>query len=612
MISTREKEIEKEKQEVHEQVSKLRSLQNLFSPEHAALYLRLLQYIKPYKTAFLIGLVAAVPSGAMDGIIAFLAGQGLQQIFVEGKRHLVYYVPVGVLAVAFFQGLFRFLESYCIRYVGAAAIRDLRNDIFKHLESQPLLYFLRQSSGVLIGRMFNDVNVIENAISQTFQTMISRVVTLVALSAVLLFQSFWLSVIALSILSLIVLPVSILGKRIRKSSRQGQQNVGDLVSVLSESIQGAKIVQSFNLEKFQTDRFRATNENFLNNQTKAIRAEAMLSPFLAMIGATGIAVVIWVAGYQVLHNQMTLGALTSFIIALLLLYSPMKNIGRINGVLQPALAASERVFEVLDQKSDLEESPTAVALPSGPHRIEFKKVYYQYPGNSNLILSDVSFAIQPGKMIALVGLSGSGKSTLANLVPRFFDPISGDIYIDDRSVTDYTFESLRGEISVVTQDNFLFNTTIGENIRLGKLTATMDDVINAAKAAYCHDFIMELPDGYDTEIGERGVRLSGGQQQRVAIARAILKDAPILILDEATSALDNESEAIVQEALNNLMKARTVIVIAHRLSTIRHADEILVMDKGVIIESGNHEQLVARGETYARLLQAQFERPGIA
>lgn len=607
MVSTREKEIEKI--EVQEQVSKLKSLQNLFSPKHAELYLRLLHYIKPYKTAFIVGLVAAVPSGAMDGIIAFLAGQGLQRIFVEGQRHLVYYVPVGVLAVAFFQGLFRFLESYCIRYVGAAAIRDLRNDIFKHLESQPLLYFLRQSSGVLIGRMFNDVNIIENAISQTFQTMISRVVTLVALSAVLLFQSFWLSVIALSILSLIVVPVSIFGKRIRKSSRQGQQDVGDLVSVLSESIQGAKIVQSFNLEKFQTDRFTTTNENFLINQAKAIRAEAMLSPFLAMIGATGIAVVIWVAGYQVLHNQMTLGALTSFIIALLLLYSPIKNIGRINGVLQPALAASERVFEVLDQKSDLLESPTAVELPSGTHRVEFKNVYYQYPGNSNLILSDISFAIEPGKMVALVGLSGSGKSTLANLVPRFFDPISGGIYIDDRQITDYTFESLRSEISVVTQDNFLFNTTIGENIRLGKLTATTDDVINAAKAAYCHDFIMELPNGYETEIGERGVRLSGGQQQRVAIARAILKDAPILILDEATSSLDNESEAIVQEALNNLMKARTVIVIAHRLSTIRHADEILVMDRGVIVESGNHDQLVAKGETYSRLLQAQFERP---
>jgi ATP-binding cassette, subfamily B, bacterial MsbA len=607
LLTTREKEAEK--QEVQEQVSKIRSLQNLFSPKHAELYLRLLKYIKPYRTMFIVGLVAAVPSGAMDGVIAFLAGQGLQQILVEGKHNLVYLVPVAVLAVAFFQGLFRFFESYCIRYVGAAAIRDMRNDIFRHLESQPLLYFLRQSSGVLIGRMFNDVNIIENAISQTFQTMISRVVTLLSLSAVLLFQSFWLSVIALSILSLIVLPVSVLGKRIRKSSREGQQNVGDLVSVLSESIQGAKIVQSFNLEQFQTDRFKDTNENFLTNQVKSIRAEAMMSPILAMIGATGIAAVIWVAGYQVLHNHMTLGALTSFIIALLLLYSPMKNIGRINGVLQPALAAAERVFEVLDQESDLTESPTAVVLPNGPHKIEFRKVFYQYPGNSNLILSDVSFSIDPGKMVALVGLSGSGKSTMANLVPRFFDPISGGIYIDNRSVADYTFQSLRGEISVVTQDNFLFNTTIGENIRLGKLTATKEDVIEAAKAAYCHDFIMELPNGYETEIGERGVRLSGGQQQRVAIARAILKDAPILILDEATSALDNESEAIVQEALNNLMKARTVIVIAHRLSTIRHADEILVMDKGQILESGNHDELVAKGDTYARLLQAQFERP---
>jgi subfamily B ATP-binding cassette protein MsbA len=587
-------------------------LKKVISAKHAELYVRLLAYLKPYKIAFVIGLIAAIPSGAMDGIIAFLAGQGLQKIIVEGRRNLVYLVPVGILIVALLQGLFRFLESYCIRYVGAAAIRDLRNDIFRHLESQPLLYFMRQSSGVLIGRMFNDVNIIENAISQTFQTMISRMVTLISLSLVLILQSFWLSVIALSILSLIVVPVSVLGKKIRKSSRSSQENVGDLVSVLSESIQGAKIVQSFNLEKFQTERFNGTNKNFLDNQVKAIRAEAMLSPILAMIGATGIAAVVWVAGYQVLHNHMSLGALTSFIIALLLLYSPIKNIGRINGTLQPALAAAERVFEVLDQESDLKESEIAVDLPHGSHKIEFKNVFYQYPNNSNMVLKNITCTIEPGKMVALVGLSGSGKSTIANLVPRFFDPISGGIFIDGRSITEYTFHSLRSEIAVVTQDNFLFNTTIGENIRLGQLNATDEDVIEAAKAAYCHDFIMELPQGYKTEIGERGVRLSGGQQQRVAIARAILKNAPILILDEATSSLDNESEAIVQEALNNLMKGRTVIVIAHRLSTVRHADEILVLDKGSIVEQGSHEELVKRDQTYARLLQAQFERPGVS
>jgi len=587
-------------------------LNKLLSAKHAELYVRLLGYLKPYTTVFVIGLIAAVPSGAMDGIIAFLAGQGLQKIIVDGHKELVYLIPIGILIVALAQGVFRFLESYCIRYVGAAAIRDLRNEIFQHLEQQPLLYFMRQSSGVLIGRMFNDVSIVENAIAQTFQTMISRVITLLSLSAVLLFQSFWLSVIALSILSLIVVPVSVLGKKIRKSSRNSQQNVGDLVSVLSESIQGAKIVQSFNLQRFQTDRFNSTNENFLDNQVRAIRAEAMMSPILAMIGAIGIAVVVWVAGYQVLHNHMTLGALTSFIIALLLLYSPIKNIGRINGTLQPALAAAERVFEVLDQESDLKESPIAVELPAGPHKIEFKNVFYQYPNNSNMVLNNINCTIEPGKMIALVGLSGSGKSTIANLVPRYFDPISGAVCIDGRPVSDYTFHSLRHEIAVVTQDNFLFNTTIGENIRLGKLDATAEDVIDAAKAAYCHDFISELPQGYNTEIGERGVRLSGGQQQRVAIARAILKNAPILILDEATSALDNESEAIVQEALNNLMKGRTVIVIAHRLTTVRHADEILVLDKGEIIEQGSHDELVKRDQTYARLLQAQFERPGVS
>lgn len=580
---------------------------------HTQTYVRLLKYIKPYSVAFLGGLIAAIPSGSLDGIIAWLAGHGLQKIFVEGHQKLIYYVPLGVLLVAALQGLFRFLEAFTVRMVGAAAIRDLRNEVFAHLETQPLLYFQSQSSGILIGRLINDIGVIENAISQTFQSMISRTITLISLVVVLLFQSWTLSLIALSILSCIVLPVSILGRRIRKSSRNSQQAIGDLVSVLSESIQGAKVIQSFNLESYQIDRFRATNEGFYNNMMKAVRAEAMMSPILAMIGALGIAVVIWVAGYQVVHNQMTLGSLTSFVIALLLLYSPIKNIGRINGVLQPALAAAARVFEVLDRKPELTNAPNATTLEPGPHTIKFDRVFFQYPHNdptvpSNMVLRDISLEIPPGQMVALVGLSGSGKSTMANLVPRFFDPTSGVILIDGKPATSYTLHSLRSQIAVVTQDNFLFNATVEENIRLGKVDATPEEIEAAAKAAYCHEFVMDMPHGYQTEIGERGVRLSGGQQQRISIARAFLKNAPILVLDEATSALDNESEAMVQAALNNLMQGKTVIVIAHRLSTIRHADKIVVLDNGNIVETGNHQVLATAGGAYERLLTAQYER----
>lgn len=581
------------------------------------LYFRLLEYIKPYWLPFTIGVLAAIPSGCMDAAIAWLAGQGLQKIVVDGQERLIYWVPILVLIVAGLQGLFAFIESFTIRLVGASAIRDLRNELFCHIEAQPLLYFQGLSSGILIGRITNDVAIIENAVSQTFQSLINRTTTLISLIFVLLCQSWQLSLIALSIVSFIVLPVSILSRRIRKSSRLGQEAIGDLVSVVSESIQGAKIVQSFNLESFQISRFMTTNQHFYDSAMKATRAEAMMSPILAMISALGIAAVMWAAGWQVVHKVMTIGSLTSFVIALLLLYSPLKNLGRVNGIIQPALAAAARVFEVLDRKPELTDSAEAVTLEPGNHHIEFKNVFFQYPSEcvdkpSQMVLQNLNLEIPAGKTFALVGLSGSGKSTLANLVPRFFDVSSGTIYIDGKPLNTYTLSSLRSEIAVVTQDNFLFNATVAENIRLGRLNATDEEVVAAAGAAYCHDFIMELSDQYNTKIGERGIRLSGGQQQRLAIARAFLKNAPILILDEATSSLDNESEKMVQAALNNLMRGRTVIVIAHRLSTVRHADVIIVLDSGRIIEKGKHEELSNSGGAYDRLLKAQFERPTLA
>ncbi len=589
-----------------------KSKQPVDEPQQARIYLRLLQYIKPYSVPFFFGMVAAIPSGSMDGIIAWLAGEGLQRVFIGSDRHLIYYVPLVVLGVVACQGVFRFIEAYTIRLVGSSAIRDLRNEMFCHLEKQPLLFFQSQSSGVMISRMTNDIGLIENAISQTFQSMISRTITVISLATVLILQSWMLSIIALGILSLIVVPVSIFGKKIRKSSRGGQEAIGDLVSVLSESIQGAKIVQSYNLEKFQTARFLATNQSFQSNTMKAVRSEAVLSPILAMIGALGIASVMWVAGYQIMHKHMELGALTSFVIALLLLYSPIKNIGRINGILQPALAAAQRVFEVLDTQPDLADAPQPIELTDGMHRIKFENVYFQYPGHSNMVLKNINLDIPPGMMVALVGLSGSGKSTMANLVPRFFDVTSGLLSLDGVPIKEISLHSLRSQVALVTQDNFLFNTTVEENIRLGRLDATQEELENASKAAYCHDFILELKDGYKTMIGERGVRLSGGQQQRLAIARAFLKNAPVLILDEATSSLDNESEAMVQKALNHLMEGRTVIVIAHRLSTVRHADQIVVLEDGQIVETGTHQSLLDADTHYARLLKAQFERPALA
>lgn len=573
----------------------------------AKLYGRLLSYIKPYMTMFVIGLLAAIPSGAMDGVISLLAGQGVQKILVEGHKSKLYFIPIAVMGIAVVQGFFQFLETYCIRKVGASAIADLRNELFTHLEKQPIRYILSTKSGVLVSRIINDVNIIENAISQAFQTMISRFITLISLAFVLIYQSWYLSLIALSIFTLIVPPVAYLGSKIRKASKRGQEAIGDLSAVLSESIQGSKIVTSFNLEEYQIGKFKQTNRDFLRSMIKATKSEAIQSPILTLIGAAGIAAVVYVAGHQVVNQELTIGALTSFIIALILLYSPLKTMGRVNGIVQPALAAATRIFEVLDKEPEMVDSPGAIDLPKGSHNIKLDKVGFVYPGQEKRVLDDFTIDIPSGTMVALVGLSGAGKSTIANLVPRFYDVTDGAIYIDGKALPEYTMKSLRSEIAMVTQDSFLFHTTVGENIRLGKIGATQDEIVEAAKAAYCHDFITALPDGYNTEIGERGVRLSGGQQQRVAIARAILKDAPILILDEATSSLDNESEAYVQKALNNLMKNRTTIVIAHRLSTIRNADKILVLDQGKIAEQGTHLQLEKQNGIYARLLAAQFE-----
>jgi len=574
----------------------------------AKLYGRLLGYIKPYKAMFIIGLLAAIPSGAMDGVISLLAGQGVQKILVEGHKSKLYFIPIAVMGIAVVQGVFQFLETYCIRKVGASAIADLRNELFSHLEKQPIRYILSTKSGVLVSRIINDVNIIENAISQAFQTMISRFITLISLACVLIYQSWFLSLIALSIFTLIVPPVAVLGSKIRKASKRGQEAIGDLAAVLSESIQGSKIVTSFNLEDYQIGKFKETNREFLRSMIKATKSEAIQSPILTLIGAAGIAAVVYVAGHQVVNHQLTIGALTSFIIALVLLYSPLKTMGRVNGIIQPALAAATRIFEVLDKEPEMVDTPGAIDLPQGAHNLKLDKVGFAYPGQEKRVLDDISIDIPSGTMVALVGLSGAGKSTIANLVPRFYDVTDGAILVDGKALPEYTMKSLRREIAMVTQDNFLFHTTVRENIRLGKIDATEEEILEAAKAAYCHDFISALPEGYNTEIGERGVRLSGGQQQRVAIARAILKDAPILILDEATSALDNESEAYVQKALNNLMKNRTTIVIAHRLSTIRNADKILVLDQGKIAEQGTHLQLEKQNGIYARLLAAQFER----
>ena len=570
------------------------------------LYFRLLGYVRPYWRVFLLAVVAMMLMAATEPLFPALLKPILDKGFVAGnQREDLYLVPFAIVAIFLVRGIFGYIGSYAMSWVSNRVIADLRDAMFARIVRLPTDYFEANPSSRLITRIVNDVNGVSGATTAALTTLIKDSLTIVGLLAWLLYLNWQLTLIVAVVGPLAGWVVRAFSSRLRASSLAAQHNTAIMTQALQEAIDGHKLVKVYGGEAQEVARFgRISNELRRQSMRWTIAASATV-PIVQLLAAIALAIVVYIALLQSSAAQTTVGGFVSFVTAMLMLLSPVKHLADVNGLLQRGLAAAESVFTLLDESEEADRGTVSLGRSRG--KAEFRQVTFRYSGAGRNALHRIDFIVEPGQTVALVGASGSGKTTLANLLPRFHRPTSGTVLIDDVDIDSLTLASLRANISLVSQDVVLFDDTVAANIAYGQLgSVTQERVEAAAKAAFAHDFISKLPEGYGTMIGENGVRLSGGQRQRLAIARALLKDAPILILDEATSALDTESERQVQAALETLMQGRTTLVIAHRLSTIEHADRILVLSHGNIVESGNHEQLLAKNGAYAQLYRLQY------
>jgi subfamily B ATP-binding cassette protein MsbA len=516
-------------------------------------------------------------------------------------------VATAILTVFFLRGICDYFGNYIVNYVGYSAVTDLRQTVFDRVVHQDAHFFEDNSTARVMSSIMNDLEKIQVALSGILADFLRQSFTALALLAVVLKNDWVLALWSLTVLPLVLVPTVRLGRRIRKTTRRAQDDAAELNQVLQETLSGQQVVKSFGAEEIESNRFRDRVQRLRRSNLRYVAQQAIASPLIEFFGAVTIVLLVGYARKQIKLGTMTPGEFMSFVIALLMLYEPVKRLAGIHNIFQQALGASQRVFEYLDREQQIKEKPNAQKLTRFEKSILFDSASFHYPSAPDgFSLDKIRLEVKRGEIAALVGPSGSGKTTLANLVPRFYDVTSGAIRVDGKDIRDLRLGSLRDKISIVAQDTFLFNDTVANNIGYGRPDATREQIHEAARSALAEEFILRMPEGYDTMIGERGQKLSGGQRQRLAIARALLKDAPILILDEATSHLDTESERLVQTALQNLMEHRTVIVIAHRLSTIRRADQIVVLDRGKIAETGTHEELVNGGGIYQRLHDMQF------
>ena len=529
----------------------------------------------------------------------------INDIFLKRQEDLLLPIALGVIGIFFVKGAATYAQSMLMQHVGLEIIATIQEQLFRKLMRADLAYFHEESPGNLVSRFMNDANMLKGVVSNTLTSIGKDTLTAVGLIGMMFYQDWFLATIAFAAFPTAILPIAKTGKRIRKVSTNTQESMGLLTTRLDEAFQGIRHVKAYNMEDHETKRVSETILTVLRLNLKAARTSSILSPIMETLGGIAIAIVILYGGNEVIQGTKDPGSFFAFITALLLAYEPIKKLSKLNANMQTGLAAAHRVYSILDSEPNIKDPADAKELEITKGDVVFKDVYFNYDDNTSA-LEAINLTAKANKTIALVGASGAGKTSILNLIPRFYDVTKGKITFDGQDIRDVNLSSLRQATALVSQEIQLFDDTVRSNIAYGKTDASEEEIIEAAKNAHAHDFILSLPEGYDTQVGPRGSRLSGGQRQRVAIARAMVKDAPVLLLDEATSALDTESERHVQTALNTLMKGRTTFVIAHRLSTVIDADMIYVMDKGKIIEEGTHTQLLKKSGTYAKLYALQF------
>ena len=605
------------------------SSKHRLTAEEKRLYGRLLALTRPYLGRLLLAVVFGMMFGGSlfgllavgkSGIANVFGGSGghvtavqdavkawLDRVYSGGIDHsaLIMGALLALLVLlALLRGLSFFFSKYLIEWVAQRVIMGLRNDLFSKILHLPLLYFTGSRTGELMSRTLNDTQLIEKSITEVICDLVQQPFVLVGAAGALLITDLRLALISLAVFPVCILPVMLFGKRVRRHAKAGQERIADLSSIQQEAIAGAAIVKAFGMEDRELDRFARRNADFFRRQVKIVASRAAVNPLMEVFSVIAACLILIYSRYV----GLALEDILVFIVAMVAMYDPAKKLSRVHLVIQQSAAAAERVFAILDTEDNVADLPGATPLPAPVKEIRFDNVTFSYKPDAPPVLDNVSLSARAGELVALVGGSGAGKTTLVNLLPRFFDATSGRVLLDGRDVRSCTLESLRAQIGLVTQETFLFNDTVAANIAYGSPAATRAEIEAAAKMAHAHEFILAMPNGYDTVIAERGSLLSGGQRQRLAIARALLRDPPVLILDEATSALDTESERAVQDALDEAMRGRTVFAIAHRLSTIRRADQILVLDRGRIVERGKHDDLLALGGIYRHLHEMQFEK----
>jgi subfamily B ATP-binding cassette protein MsbA len=566
-----------------------------------------MRYVRPYRGRFIAAFACSGLVALLSAVYAWLVKPVLDGIFIEKNEELLLVLPLVLLGVALLKAVLSYGVGYLMAYVTNRVIADIRQELFQHLIRMPVGFHDTNTSGRLVSRVVNDVGLMASAASNVLKDIFQNALTFLAMVGVIVYQNWKLAGLSAIVIPLSALTMVRVGKRLRKLATSGQERMGDMSSTLQETLAGIRMVKAFGREEAEAERFKTYNGAFLATTLKSNQVWSIGSSHMEVIGVIGVAGIIWYGGYLVIHEVMTPGALFSFMAAMFMAYTPIRKLAGANNIIQQALAAAERVYDVMDLQTEQSKDRGTVALTGIRQGIEFQGVSLRYESQTAPALAGVDFSIKAGEVVALVGGSGGGKTTLVSLLPRFYEPTEGRILLDGLPLESYTVQSLRTHIGIVSQEIVLFDDTISRNIAFGQTGADQSSIEQAAKAAYAHEFILRLPEGYETIIGERGVKLSGGERQRLAIARAILRDPPLLILDEATSALDTESERIVQLALTNLMKNRTTVVIAHRLSTIQNADRIVVLDRGAIVETGSHEELLRKGGMYQRLHAMQFQ-----